>query len=616
MRLATFVRNGSECFGLVLNHPATGEDWIFVPGPTEKQLHYYAARPTSPFFSTRPVFAGEAGWPADLAALLRLGDSAMSQLRRLEDELRRFLEQTDQYMLLGAGFPVRSVTLRAPIPRPGFVWGLVQNSPAFLRHAPGRRHVNLFPQGHQRPQGTVMGPGDPVVIPAEAAGRFGWNPEMGVIIGRGGRDIPIDAAMSYVAGLTVVTDAVPFFYWKQVHAQPQPLNDWFEDAMGSWGDKKSDTMCPIGPYLTTLDEVGNPYDLLITSRQSGWVRDRSHTSAMLLGIERTISWLSSFRALQPGDIIHMASMGVDGLPTLDAEKLPAFSESAFHADDYIECEIERIGTLRNPIVIAGHNDWREPDHPSRRIHPAPAVRDLFDRNMTRIASPEDWQVSQARHFWTLFGNYRLALEYEGLLARPYPRFLNAPATALAGSGHAIRLAQRAAGLQVGCELACVVGKLASKVDVNSARDFILGYMVLAVVRDSSFADEVIEPATAQERYIPSVYARWGDGYNVVSSPRPLAWEQVANSTCRLTLDEFGGVSGSTAEYLHTAPEVLAFISQQITLFPGDVITLGPLAEMLEIPADRHLPSSISGYAEIDGVGRVTFSFDDRRASVT
>ena len=611
MRLATFTNNGQEQFGLVLEHPLTREDWVFSPSATEKQLYHYAARPTSPYYSSRPVFAGQSGWPATLVDFLSEGDAAMSRLRHLEDFLRRFLEQTDQYMLHSAGFPIASVKLRAPIPRPRLVWGLVQNSPAFLRHTPQRRHANLFPQGHQRPQGSIIGPGDPIVLSPEAADRFSWNPEPGIIIGRGGRDIPIESAMRHVAGLTVISDAVPFFYWKQVHAQPQPLNDWFEDAMGSWGDKKSDTMCPIGPYLTTLDEIGNPYDLLITSRQSGWLRDRSHTSAMLLGIERTISWLSSFRTLLPGDIIHMGSMGVDGLPTLDREQLPGFG---IGPDTYIESEIERVGTLRNPLTIADDTDWREPEAPSRRIHPAPAVRDLIATGKTDINTVQDWKPAHARHFWTLFGNYSLAREKEGLLPRPYPRFLNTPATALAESGSAITLAKRATTLRLGCELAFVVSRVASKVDAASAPQYILGYMVMAVVRDDSFSEHVIEPATPQERHIPAVYARWGDGCNVVSAPQPLAWTQVADCPCTLAVDGAGGIAGSTTEYLHSAPEVLAFISQQITLFPGDVITLGPLAEQLVLPANKPLSPANRGHAKIDGLGQVTFSFVDARTS--
>lgn len=611
MRLVTFTINQQERFGLVLPHPATGEDWVFDPARTEERLRYYAGRPTAPFYSTRPGFND---WPTQMVPFLELGADGMNRLRHFEDYLRRFLEQTDQYLLHGTGFPLHEVKLCAPVPRPRLLWGLVQNSPAFWRHAPQRLHANLFPQGHQRPLGTVIGPGDPIVIPAASASRFGWNPELGVIIGRGGRDIPIDQAMAYVAGFTVITDAVPHFYWKIAHDQPNPLHDWFEDAMGSWGDKKSDTMCPVGPYLTTPDEIGNPYDLLITSRQAGFVRDRSHTSAMILGVERTISWLSSFRTLLPGDIIHLASMGVDGLPTLDDEQMPGIHPDGFGPDAVIESEIERVGTLRNPLVIVGDNDWRPSDDPSRSIHPAPTVRAIIEKGQATISDPEQWRVANSNHFWTVFGNSHHDLETGDFLPRPYPRFLNAPATALAATGHTILLPRRASTLHIGCELGCVVGRIASAVAATEAPDYILGYVALATIRDSSFAETVIEPATAQERHMPAVYGRWGDGTNVVSwPPVPLTRGDTTAHTCAVRVEGVGEISGLTAEYIRSAPEVLAFISQNITLFPGDVIALGSLAKQLTVPPQHDL-TNVAGHAAIEGVGDVTFTFNDQRAA--
>ena len=90
-------------------------------------------------------------------------------------------------------------------------------------------------------------------------------------------------------------------YFRRDYFEQPEQRDWFEYAMSCWGDKKYDARFPMGPYLVTMDEVGNPYELMIYPRQSGYLRDRSHTGAMNIGIERTISWLSSFHALQPGE---------------------------------------------------------------------------------------------------------------------------------------------------------------------------------------------------------------------------------------------------------------------------------------------------------------------------
>ncbi|MCD6291345.1 MAG: fumarylacetoacetate hydrolase family protein, partial [Anaerolineae bacterium] len=554
----------------------------------EQRLHQYASLPTSPYRASQPCFLRERPWPRDMVAFLSLGDVGMSAARRLHDFLLRFLEQSDQALLAGAGFPLREVKLRAPIPRPRLYFGLVQNSPAFWRNDPSRPIVNLYPMGHQRPQGTVVGPGDPVVI-ARDAGRFGWNPELGVIIGRGGKDIDVGDAMRHIAGYTVVLDMSISDYQDRIAEQGISSLDWFEDATGSWLGKMSDTMCPMGPYLVTPDEVGNPYDLLVYTRQSGWLRDRAHTSAMVLGIERTISWLSSFLTLYPGDVVHMATMGVDGVPMTE--------DMSFSPEDYLEGKIERVGDLRVPVVMAGRRDWRPPDDPGRRVHPSPAVRDLIAEGEDVIEEPEAWTLEAVRHFWTVFGNYRGVSDVEGLAVRSLPRVLNCPARSLAISGEPLRIPRRARTLSMGVELAFVVGRLLHRASLEEALRAILGYLPMAVMRDHSFAEPVQSPATPQERNMPTVYARWADGFNVVSrTPVPLALEEVRGRVMHLAVEGVGEVYGNTDEYVLMGPAVLAFLSRHITLFPGDVVTLGRTRDLLTIPADRRLPEGIALYA--------------------
>ena len=590
MRLATFARNGQERFGLVLAHPLTGADWVFDPAAVEAQLAVYASRGTSAYAASKPVFLGER-WPATLAEALAGGEPIMSALRRLSDFLQRFLEKSDQYMLAQAGWPVDAVDLRAPIPRPRLFFGLVQNSPTVWRHTPSRAHVNLFPQGHQRPQGAVLGPNDPLVLPYSDHIDGGWNPELGVIIGTGGRDIPIERAMAHVAGLTVVSDVTFDYFRKTMFDQPGPY-DWFEDAMSSWGDKKSDGRSPMGPYLVTLDEIGNPYDLLIYTRQDRYLRDRSHTGAMNLSIERTVSWLSSFRTLHPGDVLHMGTMGYDGSP-VGAE---------IALGTVIESEIEKVGVLRNPIRIEAAVETE----PRTHLYAVPNVQALMARGADRLEAC-DWSPEQARHFWVVFGNQAQS----GLTPRPYPRCLNAPNTALAGAYATVEVPARARSLRLGCELACVIGQVTSRVSEAEATEAILGYTVLAALHDSSFADVISEPATPQERNLPTVYARWADGFNVVGGALVHAAAGLMASACSAGLSGLGEVSGSTAEYVMSAPQIIAFISRYITLYPGDVVTLGSLGELLTIPADTRV-DGVQGYAEIAGVGRVSFTLADKR----
>ncbi|MBL8134067.1 MAG: fumarylacetoacetate hydrolase family protein [Anaerolineae bacterium] len=594
MKLGTYVKNGAERFGLVLNHPHSGEEWVFEPGLTQRRLLEYARRGTSPFAATRPIFWEDAA-PTSLIGFLEAGGEAMTRMRRMQDFLLRFLEGADTFILVGAGHRLADVKLRAPIPRPRLILGLVQNSPTAWRHVPERRHLNVFPQGHQRPQGTVIDPGDPILLPYAAAISGGWNPELGVIVGTGGRDIPVAQAMRHVAGLTIVSDVTVDYFRQDLFAQPEPY-DWFEDAMTSWGDKKSDSRFPIGPYLVTLDEVGNPYDLMIYTRQSGMLRDRSHTGAMHIGIERTISWLSSFRTLRPGDIIHMGTMGYDGSP-FPVEPL---------AGDVIESEIERLGVLLNPVAYTLEPD-DAPGSASGRAQLPPAVRELVGTPNSIIEDPGAWSVDSARHFWTLFGNDSAAEAREGLARRPYPRFLSAPNTALAASAHRLILPKRVRSLSFGCELACVVGRIASRLTPDQAVEAILGFAPMAVIRDSSFKDEVVEPASMQERHLPAVYARWADGFNIIGAPARLSAEGWKDRRCLIHLDGWGDAETSTRDYLHDAVQTLVYMTRYITLFPGDVIALGSLGREIAIPVGSLPAAGVSGYAEIDGLGRAEFT---------
>ncbi len=604
MKLATFVAQGTEHFGIVLTHPATGEVWVFDPEETEQRLQLYASRLTSPYRANRPRFLEERPWPRELSAFLRLGDAGLSAARHLQDFLLRFLEQSDQALLAGAGFPLGEVRLRAPIPRPRLYFGLVQNNPAFWRNDPSRTIVNVYPQGHQRPQGAVVGPGEAVCITPEM-GQFGWTPEFGIIIGREGKEIDVNRAMEHVAGYTVVLDMSHRQYMNRLREEATTPLDWFEEATGSWLGKKSNTMCPMGPFLTTPDEVGNPYDLMVYTRQSGWLRDRAHTGALTIGIERTISWLSSFLTLYPGDVIHLGTMGVDGM---------SFSEEmSFGPEDYLEGEIERVGALRVRVVMLAREDWRPADDPGRRVHPVPAVRDLIEAGDTTIAEPEAWTPDGARHFWTVFGNYQDMTAAEGLAIRPSPRVLNCPARALAASGQPIRIPRRARTLSAGVELAFVVRQLAHRVSEEDAADYVLGYTPLAVLRDSSFAEPIRSPATRQEYNLPVVYARWADGFNVLSLPPiPLEPEAVRGRAMRLSLDGVGEVEANTDEYVLLAPEVLAFLTQHITLFPGDVVTLGRTRDLLTVAAGQRLPGGTALHASIEGIGEVHSPLEDER----
>jgi acylpyruvate hydrolase len=113
--------------------------------------------------------------------------------------------------------------------------------------------------------------------------------------------------------------------------------------------------------------------------------------------------------------------------------------------------------------------------------------------------------------------------------------------------------------------------------------------------------------------MPKVYGRWGDGYNPTSlTPVPLKPEGVRGRSMQLSVDGFGKVEASTSQIRILAPRVLSMISTQITLFPGDVITFGRVAERLTIPRDQAIPPGTRLRASVEGIGEINCELIDHR----
>ncbi|MDL2233104.1 fumarylacetoacetate hydrolase family protein [Ruminococcaceae bacterium OttesenSCG-928-L11] len=583
MKLLTFEHGGKEDWGVLYRNPDTGVDYVLLPDRAEKLIPAIATS-TSSYTINPPVFLGE-DWPDSLAGFLALEERGMATLQRLYDFFSDFLTNQDSYMVERCALPLSQVKIKAPIPQPRLVWGLVQNTPSFVRNQPGRIHSNHYPQGHQRPMTCVVGMGEEVLLSPRAT-RVGYNVELGVVIGKKGREIPAHLAHEYVAGFTNVLDITPDDVNLDYDRESPRVGkkDFFIDATASWGSKKMDTNSPMGPYLVTRDEVPNPYNLLAYTKMNGMVRDRAHTSAQLLGYERTIAFYSSFATLYPGDIIHLGTVGVDGMTyTLDGAR----------EGDTFGGEFERLGELTVPMRRLAPGDDRV----------APVVGDLIRRQQDALPSPKAFAVSEVRNFFVSYGNYKGSEAVEGLVCvDDVPRFLNHPGSALTAGDEAVRLPRIATDLAVSAELCCVVGKVARHVPPEQAGEYILGYSPMAAVTDRSLVQSIIEPATAQERSLPLVYGRWGDGYNrMLAHPIPLS--RSPRDVVSLEIDGAGSLEVDWSEYICGCEALLSTISRYITLLPGDVLSLGRTAQQLIVPADH---KEITGRVASPTLGTVTF----------
>lgn len=176
---------------------------------------------------------------------------------------------------------------------------------------------------------AIIGPGEAIQLP-RIGDEIVVEPELAAVIGRPGKHIAESEALDHVAGYTIVNDVTAFSHRLQI-------------LLGSQGPymmaKSFDTFAPMGPCITTADEVADPQALSQRHWVNGTLETDAHSSAMVYPLARLISYASGFFALQPGDVI------LCGSPFPLAGK-PGFLK----AGDTVEIEIEGIGRLVNPVV--------------------------------------------------------------------------------------------------------------------------------------------------------------------------------------------------------------------------------------------------------------------------
>jgi 2-keto-4-pentenoate hydratase/2-oxohepta-3-ene-1,7-dioic acid hydratase in catechol pathway len=175
---------------------------------------------------------------------------------------------------------------------------------------------------------ALNGPFDPIPFNPEVSDKIDWECEMGMIIGRRGRNIPEAEAMSYVFGYTVLNDVT--------------ARDMQRYHGGQWFKGKSlDGSCPIGPCIVTADSI-QPESLDIFTRVNGVVKQESNTRHLFFKLPRLIAELSRGLTLEPGDLIATGTPKGVGY----ARTPPEFLKPG----DILETEVQGIGVIRNPIV--------------------------------------------------------------------------------------------------------------------------------------------------------------------------------------------------------------------------------------------------------------------------
>ena len=236
--------------------------------------------------------------------------------------------------LVGCSVPEGNVTLLAPIPRPRKnIFGIGLN---YTEHvAESARSLDTSdalpkqPVIFSKPPTAVTNWCGPIYHNAKVTRQLDWEAELAVVIGRTARHVAEADALDYVFGYTVIND---------VSARDcRRAGQWIVS-------KGQDSFAPMGPCIVTRDDIADPHILALWTRVNGVEKQNSNTRFMLFNINQLIADISSVMTLEPGDII------ATGTPAgVGAGREP---QEFMWPGDVVECHVEGIGTLRNPIVAA------------------------------------------------------------------------------------------------------------------------------------------------------------------------------------------------------------------------------------------------------------------------
>jgi 2-keto-4-pentenoate hydratase/2-oxohepta-3-ene-1,7-dioic acid hydratase in catechol pathway len=270
-----------------------------------------------------------AGADATLTDLLEQGADQLARVERLARSGQRVI-------------PIDQITLGPPVrPRKFFAVGLNYADHVAEAGLALPEHLTVFLKAST----SVTGPYASVERPAVST-QLDYEGELGIVIGKRCRHVKAADAAAVIAGYVVVDDV--------------SVRDW-QMMSQQWSLGKSfDTHGPIGPYLVTPDEVGDPHDLGLSTYVNGELRQSTNTSNLIFDCYDIIEIISQACTLEPGDVIATGTTsgvaaGIEGTPWL----VPG---------DRVRVEIERVGAIDNEVVAEAVPDsfsanpgWAGPD---------------------------------------------------------------------------------------------------------------------------------------------------------------------------------------------------------------------------------------------------------------
>ena len=295
MKLASYIHNKSASCGIV-----TDEGIIDIPSNTK--LH-------------------------SIQEILDEGDSAL--------EILSGLPKSPQTRILP-----ENIQLLAPLPQPGKILALAGNYKKHLEETAWQdgtfddqaKTTNPWP--FMMPSTVITGTNTEIAWPVYSE-QVDYEIELAIIIGQTIKCAPPEPAAVAIAGYTIANDISARSTTFKKGRKDRPRDAYFDWLMGKW----SDGFMPLGPWLVTADEIGDPQNLDMELKVNGQTRQKSNTSQMIFSVGQIVSFISHLMTLEPGNVI------ITGTP----HGVAAADGSFLSPGDRMECTIEKVGTLTNTL---------------------------------------------------------------------------------------------------------------------------------------------------------------------------------------------------------------------------------------------------------------------------
>lgn len=250
--------------------------------------------------------------PGNMRDFLTAGEAGRQAMRRLLASSAPRLALTD-------------IKLLAPIPRPGKFLGIGLNYADHISET--GRDKPEYPTFFTKQSTCVIANGDAIHVPTISE-KVDYEGELGFVIGRRCKHVTVERAHEVIAGFTICNDVT--------------VRDW-QQRTPTWTLGKSfDTHGPMGPWLVTTDEIGDPHDLNLKTWVDDELRQNANTGEMLFNCFEMVAYLTQAMTLEPGDVITTgtpAGVGVKMKP-----------RGYLKPGQTVRIEIDGIGTLSNPVI--------------------------------------------------------------------------------------------------------------------------------------------------------------------------------------------------------------------------------------------------------------------------